>query len=57
MTPIDYFGLMVMLLIATDFCEKLLDEWWIKTIGKTRAKLDVDEEVKVDFPKTHVPPD
>ena len=30
MTPIDYFGLMVMLLIATDFCEILLDEWWMK---------------------------
>ena len=30
MTPIDYFGLMVMLLIATDFCENLLDEWWMK---------------------------
>jgi hypothetical protein len=24
MMPIDYFGFMVMLLIATDFCEKIV---------------------------------
>jgi len=28
-----------------------------ETIGKTKAKLGVYEEVKVGSPKTHVPPD
>jgi len=30
MTPIDHLGLIVMLLIAMDFCKKLSDEWWLK---------------------------